>query len=104
MTEGRKFGWSSWFATQSLKVLDNDEIIRLMQAAVKLYFKPTDDELKSIAKLIDPVNSNVWLSPIKNLTKGQCIMIGDRIRNDGTFGNSEPISVSVESFKRREQE
>lgn len=104
LTEGRKFGWSSWFATQSLKVLDNDEIIRLMQAAVKLYFKPTDDELKSIAKLIDPVNSNVWLSPIKNLTKGQCIMIGDRIRNDGTFGNSEPISVSVESFKRREQE
>ena len=41
LTEGRKFGWSAWFATQSLKVLADDEVVRLMQAAFKLYFKPT---------------------------------------------------------------
>ena len=43
LTEGRKFGWSAWFATQSLKVLADDEVVRLMQAAFKLYFKPTDE-------------------------------------------------------------
>lgn len=27
LTEGRKFGWSAWYATQSLKVLSEDEIL-----------------------------------------------------------------------------
>ena len=50
LTEGRKFGWSAWFATQSLKVLKDDEVVRLLQAAFKLFFKPTDDEMVKIAK------------------------------------------------------
>lgn len=29
LTEGRKFGWSAWFATQSLGILKSDEIVRL---------------------------------------------------------------------------
>lgn len=101
LTEGRKFGWSAWFATQSLKVLADDEVVRLMQASFKFYFKPTDDELLKIAKQIDPTDSSAWLNPIKNLTKGQCIIIGDRIRNDGTFGSCKPTVTSVSSFGKR---
>lgn len=51
LTEGRKFGWSAWFATQSLKVLKDDEVVRLLQSAFKLYFKPTDDEMVKISKV-----------------------------------------------------
>lgn len=101
LTEGRKFGWSAWFATQSLKILSDEEVVRLMQASFKLYFKPTEDEITKIAKQIDPSDSNTWVSPIKNLNKGQCIAVGDRIRNDGSFGNVKPAIVSVDSFEER---
>ena len=102
LTEGRKFGWSAWYATQSLKVLSDEEVVRLMQSAFKLYFKPTDDEITKISKQIDPTDGTAWVPAIKNLNKGQCIVVGDRIKTDGSFGSSKPTVVLVESFERRD--
>lgn len=101
LTEGRKFGWSAWYATQSLKVLDDEEVTRLMQAAFKLYFKPTDDEIVKMAKQLDPTNGNTWLTALKGLKKGQCIVVGERIRQDGKFGLTKPTITSVTSFAER---
>lgn len=101
LTEGRKFGWSAWFATQSLAVLDNEEITRLMQSAMKLYFKPTDDEMAKISKQIDPVNGTMYLAPLKALKKGQCIVVGERKRQDGTFGSTKPTITQVTAFDKR---
>ncbi len=101
LTEGRKFGWSAWFATQSLKVLSDEEVVRLMQSSFKIYFKPTDDEITKISKQIDPTDGNAWVGQIKNLTKGKCIVVGDRVRADGTFGSIKPTVTNVESFDRR---
>lgn len=101
LTEGRKFGWSAWFATQSLKVLSDDEVVRLLQAPFKLYFKPTDDEITKMAKQLDPANGNTWLTPLKNLKKGQCIVVGDRVRPDGTFGQVKSTITNVTSFNER---
>lgn len=101
LTEGRKFGWSAWFATQSLKVLADDEVVRLLQAANKLYFKPTDDEIVKMAKQLDPSDGNLWLSALKNLKKGQCIVVGDRIGANGKFGATKPTITTVTSFDER---
>lgn len=102
LTEGRKFGWSAWYATQSLKILSDDEVIRLMQSAFKMYFKPTDEEIVAMAKQLNPTDIHEWKSPLTNLNKGQCIVMGDRVRPDGTFGNRRPIVTSVLSFDKRE--
>ena len=102
LTEGRKFGWSAWFATQSLKVLSDDEVVRLMQAATKLYFKPTDDEILKCARQIDPSDGSTWVSPLKNLKKGQCIVVGDRIGTNGKFGIAKPTVTSITAFEERE--
>lgn len=102
LTEGRKFGWSAWFATQSLKVLADDEVVRLLQAANKLYFKPTDDEIVKMAKQLDPTDGNLWLSALKNLKKGQCIVVGDRVGSNGKFGATKPTITTVISFEERE--
>ena len=102
LTEGRKFGWSAWFATQSLKVLADDEVVRLMQAASKLYFKPTDEEIVRMAKQIDPSDGFTWVSPLKNLKKGQCIVVGDRVGANGKFGATKPTVTSVTAFEERE--
>ena len=101
LTEGRKFGWSAWFATQSLKVLADDEVVRLLQAATKLYFKPTDDEILKMAKQLDPSDSNRWLSALKNLKKGQCIVVGSRTGANGEFGGTKPTITTVTSFEER---
>ncbi len=102
LTEGRKFGWSAWYATQSLKILSEDEVIRLMQSAFKMYFKPTDEEIVSMAKQLNPTDNSEWKSPLTNLKKGQCIVVGDRVKSDGTFGNARPVITSVLSFDKRE--
>lgn len=106
LTEGRKFGWSAWFATQSLKVLADDEVVRLQQAAVKLHFKPTDDELARMAKQLDlgTANGGMWVANLKNLQKGQCVLIGDREKIAGILSPSAPTITNVASFKEREEE
>ena len=105
LTEGRKFGWSAWFATQSLKVLDSDEIVRLQQSAFKLYFKPTDEEIPTVAKSIDPSGGAAsWSNVLKGLRKGQAIVIGDRIRPDGSFGHVNPAVCGIASFEARSNE
>lgn len=101
LTEGRKFGWSAWFATQSLKVLADDEVVRLMQAAFKLYFKPTDEEIMKLSKQLDPTNGSLWLGALKGLKKGQCIVVGDRKKEDGVFGSVKPTITNITSFKER---
>ena len=101
LTEGRKFGWSAWFATQSLKVLREEEVVYLRQAAFKLYFKPTDDEMVKIAKQIDAAGEGNWLTEIQNLKKGQCIVTGDRRKADGKVGPSAPVVTDVAAIEER---
>ena len=101
LTEGRKFGWSAWFATQSLKVLKDDEVVRLLQAAFKLYFKPTDDEMVKIAKQLDATGEYNWLPEVQKLKKGQCIAVGDKMKPNGTVGPAAPTVTNITSFNER---
>lgn len=101
LTEGRKFGWSAWYATQSLKVLHDEEVTRLLQSAFKVYFKPTDDEIVKMSKQLDPMDGNTWVSALKGLKKGQCIIVGDRVKKDGKFGMTKPTITNVSPFTER---
>ncbi|MBD5476839.1 MAG: DNA phosphorothioation-dependent restriction protein DptH [Lachnospiraceae bacterium] len=101
LTEGRKFGWSAWFATQSLGVLKSDEVVRLLQASFKLYFKPTDNEIVKTAKQLDVTGEVDWLSEVQRLRKGQCIAVGDKMKANGTVGPAEPVVTSITSFDER---
>ena len=102
LTEGRKFGWSAWFATQSLGVLKNDEIVRLMQSAFKLYFKPTDNEMIKMAKQLDVTGETDWLPVVQKLKKGQCISVGDKMKPNGSVGPAAPVLTSIISFEGRD--
>ncbi len=104
LREGRKYGWSAWFATQFLKgALDSGEISNLQQAAERLYFKPTGEEMNYISDQIadTKAESAEWLNILKSIQKGQCIVQGDRIRPNGKFGSVRPALVSVTSFDNR---
>ena len=101
LTEGRKLGWSAWYATQSLQGLSDVEIKNLQQAGFKLNFKPTEAELPKIAKQLDPQNSYNLIGALKGLKKGQCIVVGDRCNSFGTFGPHKPTVTDVLSFDKR---
>lgn len=101
LTEGRKFGWSAWYATQSLQVLDDDEVTRLLQSAIKMYFKPTDTEIIKMAKQLDPTDGGAWLNSLKGLKKGECIVVGPRVQRDGSFRTGRPTITTVTSFEER---
>lgn len=101
LTEGRKFGWSAWYATQSLKTLNSDEISRLQNSAFKMYFKPIETDIKDMSKYIDPSNPSEWTDALSNLKKGECIVVGDRIQRDGKFKKGRPSVTKVISFDER---
>lgn len=75
LTEGRKFGFSGIFSTQFLQgQLTKDEISRLQMSSQKIYFKPPDNEMNSIASDFD--DKNKWKQELKKLVKGRCINKG----------------------------
>ena len=102
LTEGRKFGWSGWFATQFLKgQLKEDEIGRLQQAPQRIYFRPPDNEIVSMAQSIDPdkAHTNEWVNRLKHLNKSECIVVGDSIFGNG--GRKKyPVHVKVSAMKK----
>ena len=103
LTEGRKFGWSGWFATQFLKgQLKEDEIGRLYQASQRVYFRPPDNELVSMAQSIDQDRSHTsdWVNRLKNLNKGECVVSGDSIFGTGVQ-KKYPVQLMVSSMEKR---
>lgn len=104
LQEGRKYGWSAWFATQFMKgALSSDEISRLQQAAETLYFKPSAEETSSVASMLSDstTSASEWVEVLKQMQKGSCIVKGDRIRPNNTFGAAPATLVRVSSFEER---
>lgn len=107
LTEGRKFGWSGWYATQIVKSqFDKDEVARLQNTGQKVYFLPPDDEIPGIAKNLedDRYDRNYWEMKLRSLRKGQCIVHGPHLQPDGTLSSSDPVVVNVSSLETRLEE
>lgn len=102
LTEGRKFGWSGWFATQSVKgMMKSDAIAKLENAEEKFYFHPTDNSISSIAGNLSKDNSQkkLWETRLSKLNKGQCILQGSFKSSSGKSISKEPIIVDINPIK-----
>lgn len=83
LTEGRKHGLALITATQTVRGVGgvNDaRVSRLFQAEHKLFFKPTENEMREHAQLLHNAISNVsvqdWASRLASLQKGECWSLG----------------------------
>lgn len=86
LSEGRKFGFSLILATQIMSNLEKDERDRLFNAAHKLFFRPTDTEIRTyaeIAAVTTGEKSDVWVSRLAALKKGECYSLGPSL-NEAT--------------------
>lgn len=103
LTEGRKFGWSGWFAAQFLKgQLKSDEIERLQQASQKVIFNPPETEIPDMASVIEPDHTKVkqWHARLARLQKGECVVSGFGERG-GSFHKLPPRIVRVTALEDR---
>lgn len=103
LQEGRKFGWSGWFATQFLKgKLDNNAINMLQNSEEQIYFNPPDNSVDTIAKTLtkDNADKKYWESKLSDLKKGQCIVYGHTVENN-ELKSSKPIVVNVSPLSKK---
>lgn len=83
LTEGRKHGLALITATQTVKGVggvSDAKVSRLFQAELKLFFKPTENEMKEHAQLLNNAIGDVsvkdWTSRLAKLQKGECWVLG----------------------------
>lgn len=101
LTEGRKFGWSGIFATQSLNSIKG-EVDAIYNASEQVHFLPPESQTKAISKILssDAQKQKYFESELTNLHKGQCIINGPVPTEDGTLRNSANI-INVDSLEQR---
>ena len=83
LTEGRKHGLALITATQTVKGVggvSDAKVSRLFQAEMKLFFKPTENEMKEHAQLLNNAISDIpvkeWTNRLAKLQKGECWVLG----------------------------
>lgn len=104
LTEGRKFGWSAWFATQFLKgQMDKATISRLQNSAQKIYFAQTEEEAQTIANNFGetPEDKKAWAKTLINLEKGFCISHGPIDDGTGKLVATKPIKLKITALEKR---
>lgn len=104
LTEGRKFGWSAWFATQFLKgQMDKATISRLQNSGQKIYFAQTEEEAISMASALaaDNEERKLWTKKLINLEKGNCISYGPIVGGEGNLISSKPVKIKIAQLKER---
>lgn len=104
LTEGRKFGWSAWYATQFLKAqLDSDELARLQNSSQKVYFSPPEEEIIHIASNLsnEKDERKEWERKLASLKKGQCIVHGPVLKPNGELSTPMVNIVNITSLEER---
>lgn len=83
LTEGRKHGLALITATQTVRGVggvSDAQVSRLFQAEMKLFFKPTENEMKEHAQLLNNAISDIpvkeWTNRLAKLQKGECWVLG----------------------------
>lgn len=97
LREGRKFGFSLILATQIMSNLEKDERDRLFLAAQKLFFRPSDTEMRTyadIASVSTGEKVDEWLKKLAALKKGECYSLGPSL-------NEVTGKLEVKAFKIR---
>ncbi|MDK1716319.1 helicase HerA domain-containing protein [Dellaglioa algida] len=94
LKEGRKFGWSGIFATQSISAIKGD-ISSVYNASEQVNFLPLEDQVKTIANTLslDKESNQQYQYLLSNLQKGESIIKGPMLD-----GNNQLVT-KIESIK-----
>lgn len=95
LREGRKKKLNVVVSTQFISHYDKDEIQALQQAGNMVIFRPTPEDCKRSAKIIDSMEGKAWEKILQGLKKGEAVLKG-RYKIDGRSRVSfDPIVVRI---------
>lgn len=77
LREARKYGLSLVLATQSADIFNKDVLSAIHQTGVQLYFQLSSIDAKKVAEIIGSGNSDHYLLQLKNLKKGESLVVGN---------------------------
>lgn len=103
LREGRKFGVSGIFATQSLDSIKGNDAEAIYNAAEQLHFLPPDSQVSAIARSITS-NSNDRKNvenSLKTLLKGEAVVYGPVQLAEGELSGPMINHVKISSFESR---
>ncbi|WP_323736090.1 DUF87 domain-containing protein [Methanosphaera sp. ISO3-F5] len=103
LKEGRKKGWSAWFATQTINGIIKKTGENPFNIAENIiYFHPTD-KIKNVASDFTTNNEDKlkWTEKISNLKKGECIFVGPTKNSENHLNPSRPFYLKIDSLKDR---
>lgn len=92
LCEGRKYGLSIVLSTQTLDGFSKNVASLVNQTATRLYFHPSRNEIRRIAKEIDPDNAKEWIRILSHLQVGQSVAVGSLNVNNNEM--DRPIIIS----------
>lgn len=100
LREGRKFGLAVYMSSQFLGNYDKEAVDTLMQAGNMIFFRPTVNDRKSIAGVIDLEQNRIWQSILDKLQVGEAVIKGKYYLNGNTKEISEPIICKVQEVEK----
>lgn len=103
LKEGRKKGWSAWFATQTISGIIKKTGENPFNIAENIiYFHPTD-KIKNVASdfTINNEDKIEWTEKLSNLKKGECIFVGPTKNSENKLNPSKPFYLKIDSLSDR---
>jgi len=104
ITEGRKFGVALIMATQIMSGLPKDGKDRLFLADHKLFFKPSDTEIKAYAEILSHISKDkkeTWVNRLSTLSLGECYSIGPSLNSHTGKLERIPFRIKINSLQDR---
>lgn len=95
LREGRKFNFSGIFSTQFISGYSKPEKETLMQAGTMMLFRPTDNDLRNTAQLINSNEVKVWQQLLNHLAIGQAVLKGGYHVNDSAVMLDQPVICQI---------
>lgn len=103
LREGRKFGMSGIFATQSLDSIKGNDAEAIYNAAEQLHFLPPESQVTAIARSMtsDMTDRKEVETTLKMLLKGEAIAYGPVKKQNGDLSEPKINQVKIASFEQR---
>ena len=95
--EGRKYGIGLILATQALGInFTNSQQKLLLQSGIQLYFRPAENEIKDVAKILGGTEVAAYTMLLSRLDIGECVALGPvQIGETGTMTTSNPTRIKI---------
>ncbi len=97
LVEGRKYGIGLILATQALGInFTNSQQKLLLQSGIQLYFKPAENEIRDVAKILGGTEIAAYSMLLSRLDIGECVALGPiQIGETGTLVSSSPTKLKI---------